>query len=82
MRRLAEKHEVPTRSTKGATIGAEGLNQAMKDIAYDLGDLKLVTAWLDLRNAGAHPRHKTKLTADRVEGMVEGVRSFIDRHPA
>jgi hypothetical protein len=82
LRKLAEKHEVPARSGKGTALSAEGLNQSFRGPVYDLGDQKLVTAWLDLRNAGAHPRSKTKLTADRVGSMVEGVREFIVRHPA
>jgi hypothetical protein len=82
LRKLAEKHGLSTRSAKGITLSAEGLNQSLKGHAYDLGDQKLVTAWLDLRNAGAHSRPKTKLTADRVASMIDGVREFIDRHPA
>lgn len=82
LRKLGEKHGVPTRSAKGRATTAEGLNESLKGLVYDLGDQKLVTAWLDLRNSGAHPRPKTKLTPDRVSNMIEGVRDFIERHPA
>lgn len=82
LRRLAEKNQIQTRSAKGRVVSAEGLNESLKGLVYDLGDQKLVTAWLDLRNSGAHPRPKTKLTPDRVSNMIEGVQDFIERHPA
>jgi hypothetical protein len=82
LRTLADRRGVPLRPAKGQFVTAERINQALNGSAYDLGDMKQVTAWLDLRNSGAHPRHKTKLTSDRVAGMIDGVRGFVDRHPA
>ncbi len=48
---------------------------------YNKLDQKAVTAWLDLRNNAAHGKY-TEYTRDQVQGMLQGVSSFLTRHLA
>jgi len=47
------------------------------------GERSQVQAWMDLRNEAAHnlPAFQTRTDGD-VERMIEGVREFMNRHPA
>lgn len=82
LRKLSDRHGIPTTELKGARTvpkKSENLNTDLKAAgAYDLGEQKQVTAWLDLRNNAAHG-HYGKYTDERVQLMLDGVRSFISR---
>ena len=83
LRKLAEKLIIPLRNDKGKFVHAERLNEDLaKKGAFDPGEQKLVVHWLDLRDAGAHPDDDTELTPARVDELIEGVKLFIERHPA
>jgi hypothetical protein len=49
-----------------------------KEKAYESGDHKQISAWLDVRNNAAHG-HYGKYQKPRVEQMVAGIRDFIVR---
>lgn len=76
-RKIPLEETVPTVRPKKAVKLNDDLAKAE---AYDKGDQKQITAWLDLRNNAAHG-HYSKYTADRVQLMLDGVRNFITRVP-
>jgi hypothetical protein len=49
--------------------------------AYEKGDQKAVTSWLDTRNNAAHGAYE-KYSAEQVGLMTEGIRNFMQRIPA
>lgn len=72
LRRLAEADEVSIRSKHGKFLSSERLNEALlAEQTYTGEDRKLVTAWLGIRNSGAHP-DQVSPTLDQVEGMLRG----------
>lgn len=82
LRKLCDKHNVPTTEPTGAPRKASTLNAELRKAgAYDLTDDKHVTAWLGLRNAAAHGDY-SKYFAGQASLLIEGVRDFIRRRPA
>ena len=81
LRKLAEKSGIDVIKPDGKMQKAESLNSELGRLAYDLGEQKQVTAWLDIRNAAAHPPYD-KYDHSRVALMIDGVRDFVIRHPA
>jgi hypothetical protein len=82
LRQLASKHAVSVVDGKGQHKKANLLNSELFAAnAYGRGDLKNVTAWLDLRNSAAHSQY-ADYTKDQVALLVQAVRDFITRIPA
>ncbi len=83
LRQLASKSGVPTAVQKDGKMvprKTDALNaDLVKASAYGKLEMKSVTAWLDLRNEGAHG-HYDKYGANQVANMLTGVRDFIVRH--
>lgn len=81
LKNLCRKHGLPI-ETQGKPKKADKLNSDLAGAkAYSLGDQKIATAWLDLRNNAAHGKY-AEYTKEQVELMVAGVRDFLARKPA
>lgn len=81
LRKLADKHGVPTIDDRGPKKAAT-LNQDLKKAGvYSAADEKSVSSWLALRNEAAHG-HYEKYVIGQVQVLVMAVRDFITRHPA
>jgi hypothetical protein len=81
LRRLAAQAGVPVVRDDGAPKRAEALNHALARAgAYDLLQLKAVTAWLDLRNKAAHGQHESFDRA-QVSALIRDVKDFMRRLP-
>jgi hypothetical protein len=79
---LCNKHGLAITYTDGQPRNAEALNADLKSAgAYDTGDQKGVTAWLDLRNKASHGKYN-EYTRDHVAVLLENVRNFLQRIPA
>jgi hypothetical protein len=60
----------------------KSLNDALyKQAVYEVGIMKQITAWADIRNNAAHG-HYDKVDAKQVELMVAGIRHYILSYPA
>lgn len=82
LRRLAEKHHVPTVKANGEPKNSESINQELaKAGAYDTATQKEVTAKLDLRNKAAHGEWD-KYEATQVALLIDWVSFFAQKHPA
>ena len=81
LRKLAEKSNVAVTNDDGKPRNAEAINTDLGKEAYGVGEQKQVTAWLDLRNDAAHG-HYDEYEHSRVAVMIDGVRDFLNRHPA
>lgn len=62
---------------KADTMNADLMNAGV----YDANRLKIITAWLALRNSAAHADYG-KYSGSDVERFAEGLREFIASHPA
>lgn len=82
LRKLCNKHSISAVKPDGSPKKADTLNAelAAADI-YSKLDQKSVTAWLDLRNKGAHGKY-SEYTKEQVELMLQGVRDFASRYSA
>jgi hypothetical protein len=70
----AQNVPVPTKS--------DTLNSDLaKASVYSAGYQKQITAWLDIRNNSAHG-HYTTYSKEQIQNMIDGLRSFINTHPA
>jgi len=82
LKQLCVRHKIDTTFEKdGVSLPkrAESLNSdLLSQKVYDKGDSKQVTAWLDIRNKGAHGEWD-KITKEQVDLMIRGVRHFISR---
>jgi hypothetical protein len=83
LRKMCDAHAVPViNASSGRPRKADVLNSDLvKAGAYYTLEQKQVTAWLDLRNKAAHGKYD-EYDAQQVALMLEGVRSFLVRHPA
>jgi hypothetical protein len=82
LRQLAAKHGIAATDAKGGPLKADRLNaDLVKAGAYEKGDQKAVTSWLDTRNNAAHGDYE-KYAAEQVGLMTEGIRNFMQRIPA
>jgi hypothetical protein len=82
LRQLAAKHGVATTDADGRPLKADRLNADLVKVgAYEKGDQKAVTSWLDTRNNAAHGDYE-KYAAEQVGLMTEGIRNFMQRIPA
>ena len=80
LRALAERSGVSV-SWRNAPKRAGRLNDDLaKAGAYTKAEHKQIIAWQDLRNVAAHA--DGELAAAEVRLMAQGIRAFIDRHPA
>lgn len=61
----------------GAILGLENMNTALRKVGvYNLTKQKQITAWIDLRNKGAHGMWDAYSAAD-IRDMHSGVKRFI-----
>jgi hypothetical protein len=82
LRALCTRHGLPTAGADGKPKKASVMNTELRTAgAYDLGEVKQVDAWLDIRNDAAHGDY-TKYDHARVANMIGGIRGFIVRLPA
>lgn len=86
LRRLGEVTGISITTTDAKGIvkakAAEQLNQDLgASKAYDLGDQKAITAWLQIRNDAAHG-NEARVVAEKVDIMIAGIKEFIRRVPA
>ena len=85
LRQLCERYEVETEYLRPGQESrpkkASQLNQDLGNKAYSLYDQKSVTAWLDLRNSGAHGKYED-YDENQISLMIEGIRDFVKRHAA
>jgi len=84
LRRLADKHNVPTTKSDGSAKKASMLKDDLAKTtppALSAGDVKNATAWLALRNDAAHG-HYASYTKEQVALLIQSVRDFITRMPA
>jgi uncharacterized protein (DUF2164 family) len=82
LRKLCDKHGIPTVKADGKPKKADALNSELASAnIYSKLDQKSVTAWQDLRNNAAHGYY-TEYTQEQAASMVSGVRDFASRHPA
>jgi hypothetical protein len=76
------KHGLAITYSNGQPRNADLLNTDLKGAgAYDKGDQKATTAWLDLRNKAAHGKYN-EYTKEQVALLLEKVRNFLQRVPA
>ena len=82
LRKLCEKNGIDTLKSDKKSKKADTLNSELAAFySNPKGDLKSVTAWLDLRNDAAH-RHYERYTLEQVKIMIMGIREFMGRNPA
>jgi hypothetical protein len=82
LRKLATKVGVAILTPEGAPRKADTINaDLVKAAAYNKIEQKNVTAWLGLRNSAAHG-HYDDYDHTQVSHLIDGVRSFVARHPA
>jgi len=79
---LCNKHGLAMTYSNGQPRNADVLNADLKSAgAYDKGEQKAVTAWLDLRNKAAHGKYN-EYTKEQVLLLLENVHNFLQRIPA
>ena len=82
LRRLAVPWNVDLKTPKGDHKKAEIINQELcRAGAYVLNEQKQVTAWLGIRNDAAHGNYD-KVIDGAVRIMIDGIKHFINIHPA
>jgi hypothetical protein len=85
VRRLCEKHGIATTFDKDGDTVPKKLdamnNEVAKYYANGKQDQKEITPLAGIRNEAAHG-HFDKFDARQVEGMILGIRGFINRNPA
>jgi hypothetical protein len=76
LRKLCEKYDLPSQGTVNV------LNESLrKKEVYPQNEWRSVQAWYDLRTDAAHGRYEN-YDQQKVEQMIDGIRGFLDRHPA
>jgi hypothetical protein len=79
---LCHKHGLAITYSNGQPRNADTLNADLKGAgAYDKGEQKTVTTWLDLRNKAAHGKYN-EYTKEQVALLLENVRTFLQKVPA
>jgi len=86
IRKLCDKHSVPTTFTDGkGNVVPKKLNAMNQDLAkagaYGSNDQKMVVGWAAFRNDAAHAQYGN-YTADQIKLMIQGIRDFLARNPA
>lgn len=85
LRQLSNKYGVSleyiTQDGSSKPKKADRLNNELGKKAYSLLDQKQITAWLHLRNSGAHGQY-SDYSDVQVAQMIEWVRDFIAKNPA
>jgi hypothetical protein len=83
LRKMCEAANVAVTHPDGSPKKADLLNGDLAKAGAYAGKTegKEVTAWLGRRNDAAHAHHD-RYTAEQVSLMIEGIRGFINRHPA
>jgi hypothetical protein len=82
LRKLCNKHGISAVKPDGSPKKTDTLNAELAGAdVYSKLDQKSVTAWLDLRNKGAHGKY-SEYTKEQVELMLQGVRDFASRYSA
>jgi hypothetical protein len=82
LRKLCDQFSVDTHDAAGKPKKASVMNAELRKAnAYEKGDEKSITAWLDVRNHAAHGDYG-KYVSGQVALLIAGVRAFIARHPA
>lgn len=82
LRELAEKHSLEPLGGGGRHIALGRLNDALHSAGiYDDTDHAQVAAWLKLRNRFAHGQDDA-ISDARAASAIDGVRVFLDEHPA
>lgn len=85
LRQLCTKHNVSADHQTSNGVRPKRADQMNADLckadAYSKLDQKNITAWLDLRNKGAHGLY-AEYGQDQVQLLVAGVRDFMTRVPA
>ncbi len=86
IRKLCKKNNIPIthknaqneiKPTKSDTLNSD----LAKASVYSVGYQKQIIAWLDIRNNAAHGHYST-YSKDQIQNMIDGLRSFINLHPA
>jgi hypothetical protein len=82
LRKLCDKHGIPTIKADGKPKTADALNSELASAnVYSKLEQKSVTAWQDLRNKAAHGKY-TEYDKDQVAMLIQSVRDFAIRNPA
>lgn len=84
IRKLADKHGVPTTDPAGRPIRTANLNDQLTAAnVYSRADHDLVSGWIRIRNEAAHNEPAFAARTDaQIRGMIDGTRSLVARHPA
>jgi hypothetical protein len=81
LRSLCQKNQIPA-ETNGKPRKASSLNDDLhKAQVYNQIQWRSIQAWLDLRNDAAHGNYGA-YRGEQVALMIDGIRSFVIRHPA
>lgn len=82
LRKLADKNSILIKDINGKYVKAETLNNLLYEKGIvDKSFHKSITAWLGLRNEGAHPGDKD-ITSGLIEPMIQGILVLIEKYPA
>lgn len=86
LRKLCDKHAIPTEMTKpnGRTEPKKAavMNDELKSGGHvSQIDWRAAQGWLDIRNDAAHSQYGNYVQ-DQIVAMIDGIRGFIDRNPA
>jgi hypothetical protein len=84
IRKLADKHAVPTTDPAGRPVRTANLNDQLAAAnVYSRADHDLASGWIRIRNEAAHnePVFGAR-TEPEIRGMIDGTRSLVARHPA
>jgi hypothetical protein len=85
LRKLCQKHGISAEVNRQGKIepkSAATMNDDLaRDSVYTKTDQKLVLSWLGIRNDAAHA-HYDNLILEKVGLMIQGIRHFVQWHPA
>jgi hypothetical protein len=82
MRALAARYNVSLVDDKGERKGGARLNDDLRKAqAYDAAEHQEIHGWLKMRNPPSHGEFRT-FDEQRASLLIQGVRAFINRHPA
>ena len=81
LKQLAANHNVPTTKSDGSALTLARINIDLRGAGvYDEPDRAQVEAWLKVRNELTHAN--TLPSDQRIETVIDGIRVFLDEHPA
>lgn len=82
IRKLAEKHAIEETDDRGRPKSVDALSVALvKKAAISEPRRKIIAGWYGQRTEAAHGHFENVIDAE-VGRMIEGVRDFVDTHPA